>query len=316
MLYVLVNLPDGPAKPFLHLLPVERGEMLASWLLRIASRYGASYRNFSRKFLDNKTRVAVGFDAFPNIILLQGIGAVKPGTESQTIRDHSLVGTIQCFRENPDRWEDIPPARQPGRHVHNRRGAVPQMCWHICPSCRELELENGVLTWQRNPQIHGVRYCGKHCIPLAVVTNTRIRSSLPPSAADLRVMLFHPVVNPLREQQHIQLARDLGEALELSIPRLGPQRINASILRFLHNAGVTKTKPEELPWKIILPQIAAVFGSDIFSETTLDGRLYLMRTRGFHRDPGPDSMVLLALLARAYGASLAEMLQPGLTAAD
>jgi hypothetical protein len=55
--------------------------MLASWLLRIASRFGGSYRNFSRAFLDNKVRVAVGFDAFPNIILLQSIGAVKPGSE-------------------------------------------------------------------------------------------------------------------------------------------------------------------------------------------------------------------------------------------
>ena len=120
MLLVRVNRLDSSAHPYLHLVPVEPGEMLASWLLRIASRFGGSYRNFSRAFLDNKVRVAVGFDAFPNIILLQGIGAVKAGTESETIRNHSLLGTFQCLREDLYCWVDTPSARQPGRRVHNR----------------------------------------------------------------------------------------------------------------------------------------------------------------------------------------------------
>jgi hypothetical protein len=224
MLYVLVNLPDRSDQPFLHLLPIEPGEMLASYLLRIASRYGSSYRNFSRRFLDDKVRVAVGFDAFPNLFLLQAIGAVKPGSESQIIRDHSLLGTVQFSQSDPDRCEDIFSVHRPSRSVHNWRGEVPQKSWHICPVCREHELARGIATWQRNAQIPGVKYCGKHLVPLALITNAKIRSSLPPLESDLRGMLANPVANSRREHQHIQLARDLDLALELSTPRLRPER--------------------------------------------------------------------------------------------
>jgi hypothetical protein len=129
-------------------------------------------------------------------------------------------------------------------------------------------------------------------------------------------MAFNPVANPLRESQHIKLAQDLDEALELSALRLGPERINASILRLLHNAGVKKTRPGEIPWKVILPQITAVFGTDIFTETALGRRLGIVRALGLQRNPAPDTMVLLALLARSYGASLAELLQLGRAAVD
>ena len=282
--------------------------MLASWLLRIASRYGSSFRVFSRTFLDGKVRVVVGFDAFPNILLLQTIGAVQPETESRIIRDHSLVGTYQCLRTGPYSCADIPAARQPGRRVYNRTGTVPQKHWHICPTCRALELERGVLTWQRNAQIPGVRYCGIHGVPLAMITNTCIRASLPPSETDLHGMVINPITDPRREQQHIQLARDLADALDLDLPHLGTDGVDAAITCVLRDANIMKAGAERIPWGKIVRQISAAFGETIFTETELDGALVKIQRREFLHEPGPDRLVFLALFARSFGVSLSHLL--------
>jgi hypothetical protein len=70
---------------YLHLLPIEPGEMLTSWLLRITDRYGASFRNTSKFFLGDKTRSVAGYDAYPTLILLRSLNAINPMQEGSMV---------------------------------------------------------------------------------------------------------------------------------------------------------------------------------------------------------------------------------------
>lgn len=307
MLYVRVHISDT-VRPYIHLLPVLPGELPGSWLHRIADRSQFGFRTFSELYLNNKVRNSAGFDAYPNVKLLKALGAITAHSETEFVRDHTLLGTTKCFYERADWRNFLATMEESESRGQNRSRSSPRKHWHICPKCREIESATGILTWQRDAQLPGIRYCARCGVPLALVTNTRIRSSAPPSADDLTTATTKPVLSSHREQQHVQLARDLSEAFVSGLPSLGPHGLNAAILRMLVNAGlVTRQAQKNLPWKKMLRQISDTFGDDIFIETDLLSALGRVRQRAFFKFPASDSIVLLALLTRAFGIPLIEL---------
>lgn len=306
-----MNNPDT-ARPYLHLLPIERGELPGSWLHRIADRSESGFRAFSKRFLDDKVRNSAGFDAYPTVTLLKKLGAVAPGSETEIVRDHTLLGTTQCFYERANWVKYL--ASMEESEMRGQKGSKSYGVehWHICPKCRESESATGIPTFQRNPQIPGIRYCWLHGVPLALVTNTKTRSSAPPLDKDLDRSVTKPVLSSNREPQHIQLAKDLSEAFNAGLPHLGPQGLNAAIFQMLGNVGLLKPRTQtNLPWAKMLQQIRATFGEDIFIETELLFALRRVKQGLFFKRPTPDSMVLLALLTRSFGKPLAEFFKDG-----
>ncbi len=304
MLYVRVHISDT-ARPYIHLLPVLPGELPASWLHRIADRSQLGFRTFSELYLNEKVRNSAGFDAYPNVKLLKALGAIAAHSETEFVRDHTLLGTTQCFYNQADWRNFLATMEESESRGQNRSRSSPRKHWHICPKCREIESASGTLTWQRDAQLPGIRYCARCAVPLALVTKTKIRSSSPPSANDLATAITKPVLSSHREQQHVQLARDLSEAFSSGLPNLGTDGLTTAIFRMTETAGLfSPYVNKKLPWEKMLRQVTDTFGEDIFIETELLVALRRVKQGAFFKFPAPDSMVLLALLTRAFGQPL------------
>lgn len=252
-------------------------------------------------------RNSAGFDAYPNVGLLRKLGAIRAESELELVRDHSLLGTVQCFY-GPESWVKHLASMDGQLLKHNRARSNPRKYWHICPSCREDECANGIPTWQRDAQLPGLRYCGKCGGLLSLVTNTRVRSSRPPSKNDLVISIGRPVRARRREQYHVQLASDLSTALNRKLPYWGPQKLRAKLLEMLESCGFVESGAQQkIPWRILLPHIVQTFGENIFVEAELQFAVRRIKHGVFFKEPAPDSLVLLALATRSFGMPLAEL---------
>lgn len=157
-----------------HLVPITPGENLPSWLLRIAARNAPNFPQFSSTWFLDEMRVTPGFDAFPAASLLMQLGAIPLDELDHYISLHTLLGTTKCFYTE-DEWEDLIRTHgMEGSRIYTLRRKAKQQSWHICPKCRQRELERGIATWQVLPQIPGWLFCPEHEVPLALCTATRI----------------------------------------------------------------------------------------------------------------------------------------------
>ena len=180
-------MPSLTKRPYLHLLPIEPGECLPSWILRIANRHNPNFRQFSTIWLSDELRVTPGFDAFPAASLLMQLGAIHPDQLEHYITHHTLLGTIKCFYTELEWKALINTHGTKGSRIYALRRKSKQQSWHICRACRRIELERGIATWQVLPQIPGPLYCSvhNHNEAFALHTATRIPPYAAPSQNDL-----------------------------------------------------------------------------------------------------------------------------------
>lgn len=108
-------MPHPLQSRYLHLVPIEPGECLPSWLLRIANRETTSFQSFSSKWFADDLRVTPGFDAFPASALLVRLGAIRLDELDHYITRHTLLGTTKCFYTEAE-WHAL--------IAINRRGGV------------------------------------------------------------------------------------------------------------------------------------------------------------------------------------------------
>jgi len=112
-------MPSRSQPPYLHPVPIEPGECLPSWLLRIAARYTPNFQRFSTIWLSDRLRVTPGFDAFPAVSLLMQLGAIPPDELDHYITHHTLLGTTKCFYTEEE-WKDL-------IHTHSMAAAVDEL---------------------------------------------------------------------------------------------------------------------------------------------------------------------------------------------
>lgn len=295
-------MPSLLRRPYLHLLPIEPGECLPSWILRTANRDNPNFRRFSAKWLSDDLRVTPGFDAFPAASLLIQLGAIPPDELDHYISHHTLLGTTKCFYTE-DEWKDLIHTHgMEGSRIYVLRRKTKQESWHICPMCRQLELERGIATWQVLPQIPGWLFCPEHEVPLALCTATRIPPLAAPADGDLLSGQEVPATFCIgREEDHITLAQDISDALAARLGCLKPDQSLREALS-LPLFG--------MPWSCrieIWPVLVARFG-----EAFLDA----VQVRTYHQEqirrarlhPSYHGIVYLAVLARAFGTNLSDLL--------
>lgn len=292
----------SPTRPYLHLVPIEPGECLPSWILRIANRDTPNFRCFSSKWLSDNLRVSPGFDAFPAASLLIRLGAIRHDELDHYITNHTLLGTTKCFYTEAEWKYLITTHGREGSRIYALRQKTKQQSWHICRSCRREELNRGTPNLQVFPQIPGMLYCPKHLEPLVMHTATRIPPYAAPSAKDLPPEMpaaATPYVD--HKEDHLALVRDVADALAAGLGCLKPDlSLRDAIAQPLFGG----------PWPPrlrIMPVLVERFGEPFLD--TIQVRTY----HQFHScrarlHPSFHGIVYLAVLARAFGTTLPGLL--------
>lgn len=297
-------MPSLPHRPYLHLVPIEPGECLTSWILRIANRDSPNFKRFSSRWLADDLRVTPGFDAFPAASLLTQLGAIHPDQLDHYITHHTLLGTTKCFYTESE-WEHLINTHgAAGSRLYTLRQKTRRETWHICPSCRRQQAERGVFIWPRNPQIPGIFHCPNHEVPVPLVlrTATRIPPYASPAAGDLLPEQGGQLVACVgREEDHLTLVRDVTDALTAGLKCRHPeQTFRKSIAQPLFGG----------PWSPklkIWPALVARFGEP-FLDVVQVRRYHNLQTQRAQLHPSYHGIVYLALLARTFGATLRTLL--------
>lgn len=284
-------------------MPIEQpGECLPSWILRIANRDTPNFRRFSTRWLGDELRVTPGFDAFPAASLLMQLGAIRLDELDHYISCHTLLGTTKCFYTE-DEWNDLIHTHGiEASRIYTLRRKTKQQSWHICPMCRQLELERGIATWQVLPQIPGWLLCPDHEVPLALCTSTRIPPLAAPAAADLSPDQIKLAGTPIgRMEDHLKLAQDIADAFTAGLKcRHAGLSLRDAIAQPLFGGPWS---PKLKIWPVLVER---------FGESFLDAvQVRTYHQLQFHRarlHPSFHGIVYLALLARAYGTNLPDLL--------
>jgi len=216
-------MPNPLKNAYLHQMPIEPGECLPSWLLRISNRNHPNFRQFSTSWLSDKLRVTPGFDAFPAANLLMQLGAIYPDQLDHYVTHHTLLGTTKCFYTEQE-WKALISIHTVGlSRISTLHRTTKQQSWHICPTCRNLELARGIAIWQVLPQVPGVLYCFIHGEPLVMRTATRIPPYDAPSKDDLPPeTVIGSSICIGREEDHVTLALDISDALKTGLSHRSP----------------------------------------------------------------------------------------------
>jgi hypothetical protein len=289
-------------RPYLHLVPIEPGECLPSWILRIANRDTPNFRRFSTRWLRDELRVTPGFDAFPAASLLIQLGAIHPDELDHYISCHTLLGTTKPFYTEGE-WKTMINAHgAEGSRIYTLRRKAKQLHWHICPTCRRLELSRGITTWQVLPQIPGPIHCAEHEEPLILNTSTRIPPLAAPAETDLPPQQIESANPPSdRSIDRLMLARDVKDAIEAGLKCRHPdQSFRDAIAQSLWSRPWS---PKLKIWPVLVER---------FGEPFLDA----VQVRTYHKTqfnlgrlhPSFHGIVYLALLARAFDTNLKDLL--------
>jgi hypothetical protein len=108
-----------------------------------------------------------------------------------------------------------------------------------------------------------------------------------------------------RERLHIQISKDVADALEVGLPNVGPERLRATVNRLAAGLkGLNQTRFHVLPADI-RKLIDDHFGSTFFEELGLSIRIEQCRMSAITT----HSLVMLAVLARAFGIELTNLLR-------
>lgn len=287
---------------YLHLVPIEPGECLPSWILRIANRDNPNFQSFSTKWLADDLRVTPGFDAFPAASLLMELGAIRPDKLDHYISRHTLHGTTKLFYTE-DEWNALLSTHgAKGSRIYTLRRKAKQQSWHICPICRRLELERGIATWQVLPQVPGSLLCSEHEVPLVLCTSTRIPPLSAPTENDLPLGQERPRTTEIGHQEdHLTLARDIADALAAGLRCLSPGQSLRDVLA-LQLFGRPWSSNVEV-WRTVTGR----FGDQFLHE---------IQVANYHKEqsdrarlhPSFHGIVYLAAVARAYGTNLPDLL--------
>ncbi len=294
-------MPSPLKRPYLHLVPIEPGECLTSWILRITNRDTPHFRRFSSKWLSDDLRVTPGFDAFPAASLLIQLGAFRPDELDHYITHHTLLGTTKCFYTE-DEWEDLILTHgMVGSRIYTLRRKAAQQSWHICPMCRQIEVERGIATWQVLPQIPGCLLCQEHEVRLALCTATRIPPLAAPAEGDLLPGPGGPSATDIGQiEDHLNLARDVADTFTVGLKcRYSGRSLRDSIAPSLFGG----------PWsaKRIWPTLVERFGEPFLNSVQV--HTYHVAQHHFGRlHPSYHGIVYLAVLARAFGTKLPDLM--------
>ena len=280
--------------------------MLASWLARITARYAAHYRTFTGLFLKSGVSHNLAQDLQPNLDILRELGAIPTEEEVEIATKHSVIGATAIFYQESD-WRSSIGRRNwhQGDSLHQNL-KLNHPYWRFCPECRRHEEATGFLTWQRNAQLPGVRYCGRHHVPLMESQLHGIRSCHPPSSSESSHAVSLAVPGN-QEGSHLQLAADLEDALALPQPNLGSHGIEQRLVRLLHDNGL-KGRTVSLPWGKIHWQLTQCFGADFLAESYRSKAIDPEAIATSIRRPRKDSLILLALVTRAFGMPLKDFI--------
>lgn len=295
-------MPKHHQRAYVHLVPIEPGESLPSWLLRIAARNAPNFNRFSAEWFSDELRMTPGFDAFPAASLLLRLGAIRSGELDHYITHHTFLGTTKPFYTELEWQHLINTHGVGGSRIYALRRKAKQRSWHICPVCRRLELERGIATWQVFPQIPGVLCCSRHHESLALCTNTRIPPLTPPVECDLFREQGLSAISPTGlEGDRLSLAQDIAEAHAAGLCCRSPHRsLRDSLGNLLFGA---RWSDQIKIWPVLV---------DRFGEAFLDAA----QVRTYHQQqirwarlhPSFHGIVYLALLARAFDSKLPDLL--------
>ena len=139
-------------KSFVHILPSEDGELLASWLLRICSRQTVTYRRFSTNNLSS-SRWGPALDAFPNLQDLYSLGAARRENERELICHHTLLELLHPYYSETE-WQQLVDSLKrnatavPRSKMRSRKNFI-----RVCPRCHSEGAMRGTIIWHRNHQI-------------------------------------------------------------------------------------------------------------------------------------------------------------------
>jgi len=285
---------------YLHLLPVEQGECLPSWLLRISNRTIPNFRDFSTIWLADPLRVTPGFDAFPAASLLTQIGAIQFHELDYYVTHHTLLGTTKIFYNQSD-WQRLVTSHgAESSRIYILRRKSKQRTWHVCPHCRSAELERGHATWQCVPQITGLFYCPLHESPIVTDSRTRNPPIAAPSVFDLSNAA--PPLDLSQKEDHILLAKDIAAAVAIG------ECHRASSLPFRDSLALELFGCRWLEAPSCWPVLKRRFGKSFLD--TIQIKPYNDRQSCHaHLYPSVNGIVYLAALARAFDTNLPDLLE-------
>ncbi|HWA28072.1 MAG TPA: TniQ family protein [Lacunisphaera sp.] len=283
-------------------MPIEPGECLSSWILRIANRDTPNFQSFSTKWLGDPMRVTPGFDAFPAASLLMQLGAIPPDELDHYITRHTLLGTTKPFYTE-DEWKALITTHgTEGSRIYSLRRKQKQEFWHICPACRSHQLLQGIATWQVLPQVPGALYCSEHNVPLAFSTSTRIPPLSAPTEGDLLPTPARAESTDIdHKEDHLTIARDVADAFKAGLPcRHTGRALRDAIAQPLFGGPWS---PKLKIWPVLTKRFGEPFLDAVQVRTYHETQFHLGRLH-----PSYHGVVYLALLAKAFGTNLRALL--------